>query len=72
MKRFGVAVTLAFLGLFLVGCEGGLKEGPPAEIPKSAQTEQFKGQMSKDADKMKMKKPKTAGPSSGAPAVPGS
>jgi hypothetical protein len=60
MKRFGAALTLAFLGSFLIGCEGGLKEGPPAEIPKSPQTEQFKGQMAKDADKMKMKRPKSA------------
>ncbi|MGP0064227.1 MAG: hypothetical protein ACLQGP_11585 [Isosphaeraceae bacterium] len=69
MKRFGALLALAMLGTTFVGCgESGLKEGLPSEIPKSAQTDQFKETMKNTQEKMKMKKPKPGA----APAKPAS
>jgi len=59
MKRFGVGLALALLGSMILGCEGGLKEGPPEGGPKGGVTPEFKAFMQKNANQMeKQAKPK--------------
>jgi len=55
MKRIGVLLASAFLGLVLVGCEGGLKEGSPSEPVTTSITNEFKAAMEKAGPKMTKK-----------------
>ena len=52
MKRFGMLVTAGFLTSLVVGCESGLKEGPPSEPVKSSQTDEFRESMKRTGNKM--------------------
>ena len=61
MKRVGIGIFLAYLGLTTMGCGGGgLSEGPPPETPKSSRTPEFE-------DMMKTMGPKMGGMSKGRP-----
>jgi hypothetical protein len=61
MRRIGTLLASAFLAASIVGCGGGLAEGPPKDGPTDASTSDFKSEMMKNAEKMQMKgKPKTA------------
>jgi hypothetical protein len=66
MKRFGVLLAGVFVGSWIAGCDGGLKEGPPPEPVKSGQTAEFKELMQKNSEQMqkqtKPKNPPKAGP----------
>jgi hypothetical protein len=55
MKRLGTLVGLAFMGSLLAGCGGGIQPGPPAEMPKFEQTDQFKNMMKTAGPKMQGK-----------------
>ena len=58
MKRIGILLSLALLGSMIVGCDSGIKEGPPPEPVTSGQTAEFKALMQKNGNDMtKMKKP---------------
>jgi hypothetical protein len=66
MKRIGSLLAWALLGSMIVGCESGLKEGPPPEPVTSGQTAEFKELMQKNGDQMKKQK-KPATPPKAAP-----
>jgi hypothetical protein len=56
MKRIRVHVATALLAAMIIGCEGGLAEGPPKDaIPPSGQTDAFKDEMKRMGEKMQMK-----------------
>ena len=52
MRRSRVLVAMACLGFLIVGCGGGLTEGPPAEPVKSSQTNEFRESMKRAGNKM--------------------
>jgi hypothetical protein len=66
MKRFRVQVATAVLAAMMIGCDGGLAEGPPKDAtPPTGQTDAFKDEMKRMGEKMQMKnqtKPKAAAP----------
>ncbi len=63
MKRFRVQAATAILAGMVIGCDGGLAEGPPKEeIPKGGQNAQFKAEMERMGKQMQGQqgKPKAA------------
>jgi hypothetical protein len=55
MKRIGSMFGLVFIGSLSVGCDSGIPAGAPAEMPKSAQTQEFKDMMKTAGEKMQRK-----------------
>jgi hypothetical protein len=55
MKRFGNMLGLMFMGSLLAGCGGGIPTGPPAEMPTSSASDQFKNMMKTAGPKMQAK-----------------
>jgi hypothetical protein len=55
MKRRQGLFGLALAASCLIGCEGGIQEGGPAEIPKSSRTNEFMEAMKTAGPKMQSK-----------------
>jgi hypothetical protein len=55
MRRLGRLFGLALFGAMAAGCESGIKEGAPAEMPAGAQTDEFKNTMKTAGGKMQRK-----------------
>jgi hypothetical protein len=69
MRRIGLLLVTALVGLWIAGCGGGLEEGPPKEGPTDSVTPDFKAEMMKNAEKMKMKGKPAAAPATPTPAA---
>jgi hypothetical protein len=70
MKRLGPLFGLALFGTMAAGCESGIKEGAPAEMPAGAQTDEFKNTMKTAGEKMQRKGMRKGATSPGVKAKP--
>jgi hypothetical protein len=69
MKRLGALLGSVFFVSLVVGCDSGIPAGAPAEMPKGAQTNEFRELMEKAGPKMQMKRKGQMKKTGGAPAA---